>query len=90
MNGSYSSRPAETLQRIIIARLSFLGGEAFLYGSSAAAFQAGHDIDLLFVLDGKHHDRVYREIAVIQEDCPLPLHPTVVAPLLSASGVRLW
>jgi hypothetical protein len=88
MNAYYSRRSAEALRRIV-AHLSPLGGRAFIYGSSARAFQVGHDIDLLFVYAEEHHERIYREVAVVQEACPLPLHPTVVTPLAFATNPRI-
>lgn len=88
MNAYYSRRSAEALQRIV-AQLSPLGGVAFLYGSSATVLRVGHDIDLLFVYAEAHHERIYKEVAVIQEDCPLALHPTVVTPLAFATNPRI-
>lgn len=88
MSESCSSRSLEGLQRIV-AVLSRLGGEAFLYGSSVAAFRLGHDIDLLFVLAKEHHEHVYQQVAKVQEDSPLLLHPTLVTPIEFATNPRI-
>jgi nucleotidyltransferase-like protein len=99
MNARCSSWSRQDLRRIL-ARLSCLGGEGFLYGSCVTGLRSAHDIDLLFVLVEEHHERVYQEVAIVQETIPFPLHPTVVTPLqfatnplirrLSQLGERLW
>jgi hypothetical protein len=88
MNVYCNSGPTKALDQIV-ARLGHFAGAAFLYGSSVGGFQPGHDVDLLFVLAKEHHELVYREISMIQRDCPLPLHPTVVAPLEFATNPRI-
>jgi hypothetical protein len=99
MNASCSSWSRQDLQRIL-ASLSCVGGEGFLYGSCVTGPQSAHDIDLLFVIVEEHHERVYQEVAIVQEKIPLLLHPTVVTPSefatnplirrLSQLGERLW
>jgi len=99
MNEYCSSQPLEALQRIVVV-LSRFGGEAFLYGSSVTAFRLGHDIDVLFVLAKEYHEHVYQQVAMVQEDSPFLLHPTLVTPAefatnpriskLSHRAIRLW
>ena len=87
MNEFCSSWSLEVLQRIVVV-LSRLGGEAFLYGSSVVAFRPGHDVDLLFVLTKEHHENVYRQVAIAQENSSLLLHPTLVTPVELATNPR--
>jgi hypothetical protein len=85
----YSSSLAMVAIQRIVGALRDCGGGGFLYGGSLTGFRLGHDIDLLFVLSEQCHELVYQQVALIQQNSPLLLHPVVVTEAEMSTNPRL-